>query len=53
MERFFGTLKRERTSHLHFTSHEQARSALFEFIEAGLQSREKVLYSGLSQSGTI
>jgi len=33
VERFFGTLKRECTSRLHFTSHQQAQSALFEYIE--------------------
>lgn len=33
MERFFGTLKRECTSRVRFATHEQARSALFEYIE--------------------
>lgn len=33
VERFFGTLKRECTSRLHFASHQQAQSALFEYIE--------------------
>jgi putative transposase len=33
MERFFGTLKRECTSRVHFVTHEQARTALFEYIE--------------------
>lgn len=33
MERFFGTLKRECTSRAHFATHEQARTALFEYIE--------------------
>lgn len=31
---FFGTLKRECTARAHFATHEQARSALFEYIEA-------------------
>src|SRR5690348_7387337 len=34
MERFFGTLKRECTSRAHFATHEEARTALFEYIEA-------------------
>jgi putative transposase len=33
MERFFGTLKRECTSRARFPTHEQARTALFEYIE--------------------
>ena len=33
MERFFGTLKRECTARAHFATHEQARTALFEYIE--------------------
>jgi putative transposase len=33
MERFFGTLKRECTSRARFVTHEQARTALFEYIE--------------------
>lgn len=33
MERFFGTLKRECTSRARFALHEQARTALFEYIE--------------------
>jgi transposase InsO family protein len=33
MERFFGTLKRECTSRTRFANHEQARTALFEYIE--------------------
>lgn len=33
MERFFGTLKRECTARAHCVTHEQARSALFEYIE--------------------
>jgi putative transposase len=33
VERFFGTLKRECTSREHFHTHEQARTALFEYIE--------------------
>ena len=33
MERFFGTLKRECTSRTSFATHEQARTALFEYIE--------------------
>lgn len=33
MERFFGTLKRECTSRIHFKTHEQARTAIFEYIE--------------------
>jgi transposase InsO family protein len=33
MERFFGTLKRECTSRARFATHEQARTALFEYIE--------------------
>jgi transposase InsO family protein len=34
MERFFGTLKRECTTRARFATHEQARTALFEYIEA-------------------
>jgi transposase InsO family protein len=34
MERFFGTLKRECTSRKHFQTHEEARTAIFEYIEA-------------------
>jgi transposase InsO family protein len=34
LERFFGTLKRECTARARFVTHEQARSALFEYIEA-------------------
>jgi len=34
MERFFGTLKRECTSREHFKTHEQARTAIFEYMEA-------------------
>jgi putative transposase len=34
MERFFGTLKRECTSQALFITHEQARTVLFESIEA-------------------
>ena len=34
MERFFGTLKRECTSQEHFRTHEEARTAIFEYIEA-------------------
>jgi putative transposase len=34
MERFFGTLKRECIAHGRFATHEQARTALFEYIEA-------------------
>ena len=34
MERFFGTLKRECTSREHFKTHEEARTAIFEYIEA-------------------
>jgi transposase InsO family protein len=34
MERFFGTLKRECTARARFATHEQARTALFEYIEA-------------------
>ena len=34
MERFFGTLKREYTTHARFATHEDARTALFEYIEA-------------------
>jgi transposase InsO family protein len=34
MERFFGTLKRECTSRVHFKTHEEARTAIFEYIEA-------------------
>ena len=33
MERFFGTLKRECTSRTDFTTHEEARMALFEYME--------------------
>lgn len=33
MERFFGTLKRECTSQARFATHEEARMALFEYIE--------------------
>lgn len=33
MERFFGTLKRECISRARFTTHEEARTALFEYIE--------------------
>ncbi|GHO58222.1 transposase [Ktedonobacter robiniae] len=33
MERFFGTLKRECTSRTHFATYEEARTALFEYIE--------------------
>ena len=33
MERFFGTLKRECTSRACFATHEEARTALFEYIE--------------------
>ncbi|GHO68350.1 transposase [Ktedonobacter sp. SOSP1-52] len=33
MERFFGTLKRECTSRTHFATHEEARTALFAYIE--------------------
>lgn len=33
MERFFGTLKRECTSQAHFSTHEEARLAIFEYIE--------------------
>lgn len=33
IERFFGTLKRECTSRTHFATHEEARTALFEYIE--------------------
>ena len=33
MERFFGTLKRECTSRARFATHEDARTALFEYIE--------------------
>lgn len=33
MERFFGTLKRECTARSHFATHEEARTALFEYIE--------------------
>ncbi len=33
MERFLGTLKRECTSRARFASHEDARTALFEYIE--------------------
>jgi putative transposase len=34
MERFFGTLKRECTARARFATHEEARTALFEYIEA-------------------
>ena len=34
MERFFGTLKRECTSREHFQTHEEARTTIFEYIEA-------------------
>ena len=34
MERFFGTLKRECTSRTRFAIHEEARTALFEYIES-------------------
>jgi putative transposase len=34
IERFFGTLKRECTSREHFKTHEQARTTIFEYIEA-------------------
>ena len=34
MERFFGTLKRECTAQAHFATHEEAHTALFEYIEA-------------------
>jgi transposase InsO family protein len=34
MGRFFGTLKRECTSREHFKTHEEARTAIFEYIEA-------------------
>jgi transposase InsO family protein len=34
MERFFGTLKRECTSRERFQTHEEARTAIFEYIEA-------------------
>jgi transposase InsO family protein len=34
MERFFGTLKREWTSRERFQTHEQARTAIFEYMEA-------------------
>ena len=34
MERFFGTLKRECTTRARFATHEAARAALFEYIEA-------------------
>jgi transposase InsO family protein len=34
MERFFGTLKRECTASMLFATHQQARTALFEYIEA-------------------
>jgi putative transposase len=34
MERFFGTLKRECTSREHFKTHEEARTAVFEYIAA-------------------
>lgn len=34
MERFFGSLKRECTSRVPFKTHEEARTALFEYIEA-------------------
>jgi len=34
MERFFGTLKREWTSRAHFKTHEEARTTIFEYIEA-------------------
>lgn len=33
MERFFGTLKRECTTRARFATHEEARTALFEYIE--------------------
>lgn len=33
IERFFGTLKRECTSRVRFATHEDARTALFEYIE--------------------
>lgn len=33
-ERFFGTLKREGTSREHFQTHQEARTAIFEYIEA-------------------
>jgi transposase InsO family protein len=34
MERFFGTVKRECTAQMHFATHQDARIALFEYIEA-------------------
>jgi len=34
MERFFGTLKRECTAQMYFATHQDARTALFEYIEA-------------------
>src|SRR5258708_30929 len=34
MERFFSTLKRECTSREHFKTHEEARTTIFEYIEA-------------------
>ena len=34
MERFFGTLKRECTAQMHFATHQEARTVLFEYIEA-------------------
>jgi putative transposase len=34
MERFFGTLKRECAAQMHFATHQEARTALFEYIEA-------------------
>jgi putative transposase len=33
MERFFGTLKRQWTAPARFATHEQARTALFEYLE--------------------
>jgi len=34
MERFFGTVKRECTAQMDFATHQEARTALFEYIEA-------------------
>jgi transposase InsO family protein len=54
MERFFGTLKRERP--MHFATHQQARSAIFDYIEGfyvrSVQPKLAFTSEGMAGKGT-
>jgi putative transposase len=46
VERFFSSLKRERTAHCHYATRQEARDDVIDYIEMFYNSRRKHLYLG-------